>query len=103
MQSALGLIRLVIVDPSRAKETVKYIDNSYSCTKYWLNEDHVLHEKYDFVYPDTELKKIQFDTIKRHMAYQRFNAQFNGEVFGSPKASKDKCEFDKNGILGATK
>ncbi len=100
MQSARAYQK-VIVDPKRAHETTKYIDDAYSCRKYWFSQDKALHDKYEYIYPSKEISKIQFNTIKRNMAYQRFNAEFNGETFDSPKASKDKCEFDENGILKA--
>ncbi len=101
MQSARAYQK-VIVDPSRAHEMVKYSDDVLSCEFYWTydskdnNEDFILDEYRDY---DSELKKIQFNTLKRHISYEKFNAEFNGEVFGAPKASKDKCEFDDNGTL----
>ncbi len=33
------------------------------------------------------------------MAYERFNAELSGGVFSLLPISKDKCEFDENGIL----
>ncbi len=96
----------VIVDPSRAKETTKYIDNSTSCEFYWTykandnNENFVLERYRDL---EKEIRGIQFNTLTRHMAYERFNAEFNGEVFSSPVTSKDKCEFDEQGNLKAVK
>ena len=98
MQSAWAYNK-VIVDPSKAHETTKYYDNSYSCSKYWrLNNDY-LKKKYEFEYMNKKLEKIQFNTIQRHIAYEKFNAAFSGETFSSPEANKSKCLFDKNGIL----
>ena len=105
MQSARAYQK-VIVDPGKAHETTVYIDNSVSCEFYWTydsqenNETFSLYEYRDL---EKEIGKIQFNTIKRHMAYERFNAEFSGEVFGAPKASKAKCEFDDHGILKALK
>jgi|GEM_PF-2242770 len=98
MQSARAYQK-VIVDPSKAHETTLYIDNAYSCQKYWLNANQELHDKYDYIYPTKQLSKVQFNTIKRHMAYERYNGEFNGEVFSAPEANKSKCLFDENGIL----
>ena len=98
MQSARAYQK-VIVDPSKAHETTIHIDNSYSCNKYILNNNIQLYKKYEYLEIDKELEKKQFNSIKRHMAYERFNAEFNGEVFSAPKASKEKCEFDENGTL----
>jgi hypothetical protein len=98
MQSARAYQK-VIVDPSKAHETTKYIDDAYSCRKYWFAHNKELHDKYDYIYPSEEISKIQFNTLKRHMAYKRFNAEFSGEVFDSPKADKSKCLFNENGNL----
>jgi len=101
MQSARAYQK-VIVDPSKAHETTIYIDDAYSCESYWTFKAKENNEKFRLdIYRDLEkeISKIQFNTIERHTAYQRFNGEFNGETFDSPKASKDKCEFDENGIL----
>ncbi len=103
MQSARAYQK-VIVDPKRAHETTRYIDDAYSCEAYWTFKSQDNNKSFKlYMYRDLEkeISKIQFNTIKRYMAYQRFNAEFNGETFDSPKASKDKCEFDENGILKA--
>ena len=102
MQSARAYNK-VIVNPKKAHETTKYIDDAYSCRIYWFTKDKKLHDKYEYIYPSKKISKIQFNTLKRHMAYERYNSEFNGEVFNSPKASKEKCEFDENGILKALK
>jgi len=99
MQSARAYQK-VIVDPSKAHETVRYSDDVLSCEFYWIYESSPKpFDKYKHFANRKELKKIQFNTLKRHMAYERYNAEFNGEVFGAPPTSKDKCEFDENGIL----
>ncbi len=108
MQSARAY-NMVIVDPSNAHETTKYIDDSSSCMGYYKYWRVLYKNKNETFYLDRyrslvkEIRPIQFNTIKRHMAYERFNAEFNGEVFGAPPISKDKCEFDENGILKALK
>jgi len=108
MQSARAY-NLVIVDPSKAKDTMKYIDNSSDCEGYWRywkilykdkNETFVLERYRDL---EKEIRGIQFNTIKRHMAYTRFNGELSGGVYGSTGISKDKCEFNENGILKALK
>jgi hypothetical protein len=105
MQSARAY-NLVIVDPKKAHETIKYIDDSSSCEFYWTyhskenNESFSLDRYRDL---EKEIRKVQFNSLKRHMAYERFNAEFSGEVFRAPPASKNKCQFDENGILRALK
>lgn len=91
--------QIVIVDPSKAHENIKYIDDEYSCEKYWKSQDQYLKNKYEYKYFDEELDKQQFNTIDRHIAYKRYNAEFSGEVFGTTPASRDKCAFDANGFF----
>lgn len=104
MQSARAYQK-VIVDPSRAHETTVYIDDVSSCTGYWKYWKVLFKDRNESFYLDRyrslakEIRPIQFNTLKRHMAYERFNAEFNGEVFSAPSVSKEKCEFDQNGIL----
>lgn len=94
----------VVVDPSRAKETVKYSDNALSCEVYWIYKSIPRpFDKYEHFNDRKKIKKIQFNTLKRHMKFKRYNAEFSGEVLRAPKASKEKCEFDDNGILEAIK
>ena len=90
----------VIVDPSKAHETVKYSDAVLSCAFYWRydSKDYVLDKNRDRE-ARKQLKIIQFNSITRHMAYERYNAEFHGEVLSAPKASKEKCLFDENGHL----
>jgi len=96
--------QMVILNPNNAKETVKYSDNALSCEIYWIYKSVTKpFNKYKYFEDRKEIKKIQFNTIKRHMAFERYNAEFSGKILSSPSASKDKCEFDKNGILGALK
>ncbi|RUM62499.1 MAG: hypothetical protein DSZ03_06640, partial [Sulfurimonas sp.] len=103
MQSARAY-QIVIVDPSKAHETVKYSDATLSCIFYWRydaldnNESFLLDKNKDRI-AIKELKKIQFNSIARHIAYQKYNAEFHGKVLSSPSSSKDNCEFDNDGIL----
>jgi len=98
MQSARAYQK-VIVDPSKAKETVKYINNVTSCRFYWLDTNEYLSKKYEYVHITKEMRKIQFNTVERHIAYERYNGKLSGGVYGLIQPIKDKCEFDKNGIL----
>lgn len=104
MQSARAY-NMVIVDPAKAQEVVVYSDNSLSCQFYWIHENNEnFHlDRSQNAEMRKELKKVQFNTLQRHMAYKRYNAKFHGKVLTSPKASKEKCEFDDNGILGDLK
>jgi hypothetical protein len=49
---------------------------------------------------DKKIREWQFNSVKRFMAYKKYNSMFNGEVLSVPKPSKDKCTFDEsNGLL----
>ena len=48
-----------------------------------------------------ELRKIQFNTVKRHMAHESYLNEVSGGVYSISPADKTKCEFDENGILKA--
>ena len=56
MQSARAY-NLVIVDPSKAHETTKYIDDAYSCRKYLFTQNKELYDKYEYVYPSKKISK----------------------------------------------
>lgn len=105
MQSSRAY-NMVIADPSKAKETRNHISNIVGCIGYWKyyskenNETYILDPFRD---TSSEINKIQFNTSKRHMAYERFNEELSGGVYGSSGMSKEKCEFDENGILTALK
>ena len=101
MQSARAYQK-VIQDPSKAHETVKYSDAVLSCKFYWEYEAKNNNEIYhldEYREMSKEIKPMQFNSIQRHIAYKKYNAEFNGEVLSAPESSKEKCEFDENGIL----
>ena len=111
MQSARAY-NLVIVDPSKAKKTMKYITNVAHCKSYWsMGQEEMKIRKLNFTLGEyrsieKEIRHIQFNTIDRHMAYKRFNAELSGGVYGDdlePDEWIQGCEFDENGILKALK
>lgn len=101
MQSARAYQK-VIVDPSKAHETVVYLDMALSCEFYWQYEAKDNNETYlldEYKNMGKEIKAVQFNTLARHMAYERYNAEFSGEILSSPPTSKGNCKFDENGLL----
>ena len=65
MQSARAYQK-VIVDPTRAKETKKYMDNYTSCLKYWMFEAIENNETFNvYMYRDieNEISEIEFDKV----------------------------------------
>ena len=103
MQSARAY-NIVIVDPSKAKETKKYADNVVSCSAYWIFiHKPIPFDEYDFYDHKIELRKVQFNNMKRHMAYTRYEGELSGGVYPALPELKANCEFDENGILRALK
>ena len=94
----------VIVDPSKARETKKYVDNVVSCFAYWVYIDKSIHfDKYEYYDYKVEFRKVQFNNLKRHMAYTRYQGELSGGVYTALPELKEKCEFDDNGTLGDKK
>jgi len=99
MQSARAYQK-VIVDPSRAKDTKEYSDNVISCLFYWTSDNlPVSLDMLKYYDNSKKLKEIQFNTSKRYISYERYQAVLNGGVYDLLSSSKEKCEFDENGIL----
>ncbi len=89
----------VIVNPSQALQTKKYVDNASSCEFYFLENNKNFLNKYEYVYFTKEMRRVQFNTLKRHIAYEKYQGALSGGVYSSSPALKNKCEFDENGIL----
>ena len=89
-----------ISDINKAHEYSKLSDKSLSC-EYYLEEQYKwFQDKYEYDYVSKKVKKIQFNTIKRYIEYEKYNGQFNGEVFDAKIVpNKNNCLFDANGNL----
>ncbi|WP_456401593.1 hypothetical protein [Hydrogenimonas sp.] len=99
LQNAYGLQKK-ISNIGKAHEYIKLTNKSLSC-EYYLEEKYDwFRRKYEYTTTIHELKKIQFNTIKRHIAYERYNAEFNGKTFDEKiLPDKNNCDFDKNGNI----
>ena len=100
----------VIVDPSKAKETMKYIIEAAHCQAYWsmgklrMKKRKLNYSLGEFRDIELEIRPIQFNTLDRIIAYHRFNKNLSGGVYGDnlrPDEWKNMCQFDENGILKA--
>jgi len=98
LQSAFAYQK-VLVDPSRAQETMHYNRDSFSCEQYWLTHDQGLKNKYRYTEFDNNVKEFYFNTIARHIAYKKYLGHLSGGVYSLPKSSKEKCLFDEDGHL----
>ena len=89
-----------ISDISKAHEYAKLTDRSLSCEYYLEKTYEWFKTKYEYSITSKEVKKMQFNTVERHIAYQKYNAQFDGEVFDEIiEPNKENCLFDENGTL----
>ena len=80
------------------------MDNVNSCFFYWIYDVKPSpFDKYDFYEHDDEVKIKQLNTVKRLVAKREYELSLSGGVYSLPPSSKDKCEFDDNGILGDIK
>ena len=99
LQNAYRL-QMQISDINKAHEYARLSNKSLSCEYYLEDTYKWFKEKYEYSTTSKVIKKIQFNTLKRYMAYQRYNAQFNGEIFDEKITSnKENCYFDKRGNL----
>jgi hypothetical protein len=89
-----------ISDISKSHYYVKLTNKSLSCEYYLEDTFKWFKDKYEYSITSKEIKKIQFNTLQRHIAYQKYNASFNGEVFSEKIVPNiDNCQFDNNGNL----
>ena len=103
MQSARANTLLLSTKPVHHKPN-KYIRNVTSCQFYWIYEANPKpFDKYDLYKHDDDVDTMQFNTIKRLVAKRKYELSLSGGVYSLPPTSKDKCEFDENGILKALK
>ena len=98
MQSA-NAYQIAISDPSKAYENVKIMDKAVKCSSRIIRSSEKLKTKYGYTNADKDLEKKQFNTIKRHIAYERYNGVLSGGTFNLGKRSKDDCIFDIDSIV----
>jgi len=107
MQTARAY-QVVITDPEKARENVQVMHNAVDCESYWSlnakenNESFWLDEYRSL---SKEIKPIQFNTAERFLAYQAYNHNLSGGVYGSSgiKAWKSKCDFNSTELLADEK
>jgi hypothetical protein len=103
MQSARAY-QIVIQEPEKALETMKYLDDVSDCESYWKlrakrkGESFWLERYKDY---DKEMNPIQFNTADRFLAYKKYNQTLSGGVYSSSpmKEWKSKCDFNVTKML----
>ena len=95
----------IIVDPSKAYETDKYMVDAQNCewafTSLWANafgrKPLVLIEPEDAIKEDKELEYVQYNTTQRARAYANYNQTLSGGVFELEDPSEkwiENCDFN---------
>ena len=103
MQSSRAYNSLLTTQPVKHKEN-ETMNNAASCHQYWIFEANPKpFDKYDFYSHRDDVKMIQFNTVKRLVAKRKYELSLSGGVYSLSPISKEKCEFDDNGILGDIK
>ncbi len=100
LQGAKAYTSLLNTKPIKHKENGE-INNVFMCAFYWEDNNKYISQKYEYEYFFKELKKIQFNTVKRLVAKRKYEMSLSGGVYSLTKADKNKCEFDANGNLKA--
>jgi hypothetical protein len=95
--------QIIIQEPERAKETMKFMDAATHCAVYFemfadsknepLSIDHFVLGK--------EFDNIQFNTVQRARAYGEYNAALSGGVYDTPSSQEMKaaCDFNVTELL----
>jgi len=95
--------QIVIQEPEKALETMKYMDAAVDCNGYFSvsarhrNEPLLIE---GFMFGD-EFNTIQFNTAKRASAYAKYNMQLSGGVYGGRTIDerRQNCDFNVTKLL----
>ncbi len=95
--------QIVIQEPERARETVKFIHAAIDCNAYFKNLAKYNNEPIlvDKMIIDDDFNAIQFNTTQRARAYGKYNFALSGGVYSLPKEPRLSCDFDIDKLLGA--
>lgn len=103
MQNARAFQK-ILADPSKARKTKKYMDDSTACNSYYKRWADIFGEK--ILIPESmnlykESRPIILNTRKRSKAYQKYNLALSGTIGISPHINtlKEKCDFNVTQLL----
>jgi hypothetical protein len=102
MQNSRAYNSLLTTEPVKHQEN-ENMNNIISCQFFLEDNNNYISQKYEYKYFSTDLKVIQFNTVKRIIAKRKYELSLSGGVYSLPSASKERCEFDESGILKAIK
>jgi len=100
MQSARAYQKILQSKPIKHQENINMI-NLTACQFYWKDTNNYIAKKYEYKYFSTDIKKVQFNTVKRLVAKRKYELSLSGGVYTLTEPDKTKCEFDENGTLKA--
>jgi hypothetical protein len=94
--------QIVISDPSRARETVKYMHAAIDCQSYYMfyadrNDEQLCIDKNRRI--SNEIAPLQFNSEKRKDAYMNYNRALSGGMYTATDDEKLKSQCDFNATL----
>ncbi len=99
MQNARAF-QIILVDPSKARETVKLMHDQTDCEGYYkYQDDKKLISRDKSLY--TESRPIIINTRERSRAYYEYNQALSGGVYAGSDLNtlKSKCDFNATKVL----
>ena len=103
MQNA-GAFQKILINPSNAKETKKYMEDAHDCIAYyqrWADAfgEKELIPKYIKIYKES--RPIILNTRERSKAYHEYNLALSGGVYPLRHINtlKSKCDFDIDSVM----
>ncbi len=98
--------QIIIQEPEKAKETVKYMHAAYNCNLYFKrtasrhNEPILIDHT---ILINKEFNAIQFNTVQRARAYAKYNFALSGGVYSANETDtemRQNCDFNVDALLG---
>ena len=95
--------QIILNDPSKAKETTKFMDAAQDCNWYFKDDADYFGDKIliDHNIMNDDFEDLQLNTKKRVRAYLKYNQKLSGGVYRLSKYSERKghCDFNTSQLL----
>ena len=99
MQNARAF-QIILVDPSKARETDKLMENQTDCQSYYMHQDSKkLIPRGKSLYKES--RPLILNTRERNRAYYEYNQALSGGVYPGRDRNthKTRCDFNETKIL----
>ena len=99
MQNARAF-QIILVDPSKARETTKFMENQTDCQAYFIYQDpRKLIPRGKSLYKES--RPLILNTRERNRAYYEYNQALSGGIYPGRDRNTDKerCDFNETKIL----